>query len=130
MGNGAMTRSKLWRRFGLASFLGFCLLAAFADDPEYKNAAANYNNGQTVEGEALFLCQETFKALAKYDAKIGMLDPYTVFKTEDGWILKIEGKMQNGFGAWLKVVAHCEVPFETEYGVFDMRSVSKFEYIQ
>lgn len=127
MGNGAMTRLQRWNIIIFICSCGIIALCLLVPDTE--DAVAVKSEREIMRPEALFVCQATYDAMAKYDAKIGILSPYTVFETNDGWVFKIEGKLQNGFGAWLKVLAHCEVPYKTDYEYGDLRNVAKFEFL-
>ncbi len=80
--------------------------------------------------DALVLCRSFYRENARYGAKIGFFSSYKLFKTKDSWVFKLDGKLQNMFGAWQKVIGHCEVPFELKFkDPFDSRNIETFEYI-
>lgn len=103
--------------------------AVEAEAPKQPVAAEKKIADPVTESEALITCQTLYEQSARYDSKIGIFSPYKRFKTSTSWVLKIEGKLQNGFGAWQKMTAHCEVPFERLYPVYDTRNIKVFEFL-
>jgi hypothetical protein len=80
--------------------------------------------------EAKVICLNRYRDGTKHEAKIDIFSFYKEFKTKDSWIFKMNGKIKNIYGAWQKVIGHCEVPFEGKFeGPYNQQNIRYFEYI-
>lgn len=64
---------------------------------------------EITQTEAVVLCRSAYKRMAKYESDIGMYSPFSAVIKDDLWYVRVEGKMQNGFGVWGKTVGLCRV---------------------
>lgn len=60
------------------------------------------------ESTAAVICKNKVESVAKYETDFSAFDVDTL-ENADHWLVKVPGKMQNGFGAWKKVVGYCRV---------------------
>ncbi len=107
-------------RLAVVAVVGLVLLYGCGDD------AAHISRS-----EAVVICQNAVTAAAKYGSDTSALSA-TIFDRTDRWVIKLPGQMQNGFGAWRNIVAHCEVakanPDPSDE--FSPRALLAFEVIQ
>lgn len=78
--------------------------------------------------EAGIICQNAFKDGAKFDSQ----KPKVVssLKGETHYLVKVSGKLQNGFGAWQKVDGYCKILTEPKdpNQPFNPNDLIEFEY--
>ena len=81
----------------LAATAVFALIAGCGGDPSVID-----------DSTAIVICKNKVESVAKYDADMSLMSAETIDKS-DHWLVRVPGKMQNGFGAWRKVAGYCRV---------------------
>lgn len=127
----SMLKDYFYGLFGRLFIISVFIFMIIGIDRElFANNRKPLIRSQIDKIEAIVICRNVYREFAKYDAKVGFRDPYKVFKTKNSWVIKLEGRLQNVFGAWHKICAHCEIPFERTFKEYpyDSRNREVFEY--
>lgn len=115
--------------FGLIAAAGVLWWLSQPDTNKAETSAQPSIQLKYTEVDAATVCREKYIRSAPYEVDVG----YGHHRSDNDshWYVKIEGKMQNAFGAWEKRTAHCMVDKAlTKPGVHDLKAISSFNIEQ